>query len=293
MIIRPRLGFWHMLIARHGTVLEKIWQPLLVLGLWSAAVGILHRDHPHLVSGHAPGPYTLIGVALSIFFSFRNNACYERWWEGRRQWGALVAATRHFARQTLILEHGSPGERQALIALAIAFCHALVAHLRPGYGLGEAQQWLLPAESELVQTARNRPDAILRLIARRLATLQAKSAISDISFQMLDRTVQDFASVQGACERIRATPVPFSYNQLLQRTTFLFLLVLPLGFVDILGATAIIIAELLIAYVFLGLDVLGDELEQPFGEEPNNLPIAALGETDLPPAPQPSGYVLL
>lgn len=304
MIVRPRLHFWHMLVVRHGAVLQKIWQPLLVLVLWSAVLVVLHHKLPKLVPGHAPGPYTLLGVALSIFFSFRNNACYERWWEGRCQWGHLVASARNFARQTLILEPVAPGERQRLVTLVIAFCYMLATHLRPSFSAAAAEQWLEPAERELVRRAVNRPEAIIQLIGQRLADLKGKAQISDIGFQLLDHSVQQFAAVQGGCERIRSSPVPFSYNQLLQRTTFVFLLALPLGFLDILGA-ADVLTELVIGYVFLGLDVLGDELESPFGDEPNNLPIAALskrieielraamGETDLPAMPVPVDFVLM
>jgi putative membrane protein len=301
MIIRPRLHFWQMLFVRHGAVLRKIWQPMLVLLLWSVAIVAVHRLYPRILPGHAPGPYTLLGIALSIFYSFRNNACYERWWEGRCQWGHLVATARNFARQTLIL---APDERKRLITLAIAFCYALARHLRPGYREQAAEDWLAPAEQAAFAQAVNRPDAIVQLIGQRIAVLRGQGQMSDITYQLLDHTVQQFAAVQGACERIRSSPVPFSYNQLLQRTTFAFLLALPFGFLDILGG-ADIVAVMLIAYVFLGLDVLGDELEEPFGEQPNNLPVAALsrlieielrgamGETGLPALPAPVNFVLM
>ncbi len=291
-----------MLVVQHGTVLGKIWQPLVFLGCWSVAVVVLHHQFPRRVTGHAP-PYTLLGIALSIFFSFRNNACYERWWEGRHQWGALVNAARDFARQTLVLENAAFGARQYLLSLVSAFCFALVTHLRPGVPF-HADQFLSPADDARVQHAPNRPDAIIQIMGQRLAALRDQGAIGDIMFQVLDHGVQRFTAVQGACERIRSTPVPFSYNQLLRRTTFVFLLVLPLGMITNLGWTEVL-AELILGYVFLGLDALGEELEEPFGEQPNSLPIAALaktidielraalGRTDLPALPEPVDFLLL
>jgi putative membrane protein len=304
MIVRPRNHFWEQLTTRPGGVLRKIWQPLLVLVLWSGVIVVLHHRFSRLVPGHLPGPYTLLGVALSIFLSFRNNACYERWWEGRCQWGHLMSSVRNFERQLLILEPIAAGERQHLLALVTGFCYALVARLRPGFGFEAAAQWLSPAEQNSVRNAANRPNAIIRIIGQLLADLKSSGRISDISFQLLDHSVQQFVMVQGSCDRIRSTPVPFSYNQLLQQTTFILLLGLPLGFVDELGPV-VIVAELLLGYVFLGLDVLGDELEEPFGNQPNKLPIAALariieiemreavGETDLPPMPVPVDFIIM
>jgi putative membrane protein len=277
---------------------------LLFFAALSAAVVFAHNSWPALVRGHPPGPYALMGVALSIFFSFRNNACYQRWWEGRRQWGHLVLKARDFSRQTLVLEDSAPAERRRLLMLTIAFCHALVPHLRPGATHSKRDQALTAADLASVQGTHNPPDAIARLIGRELAQLRARGVVSDIAFQILDRTVSEFAEVQGACERIRNTPLPYSYHLLLQRTAYLFCFALPFSFVETLGWVTVPVT-VVIAYTFFGLDVLADDLEQPFGDRPNNLPIAALaevieidlraalGETELPPLPKPVDYILL
>ena len=235
MIIRPRLSFWQMLLSRPGDVLHRIREPLVFFGLWSAVVVLLHDELPGILRGHAPGPYALIGIALSIFFSFRNNACYDRWWEGRCQWGHLVLSVRNFARQSKILDAPAPGERARLLTLVIGFSYALVTHLRPGFPVANAQRWLSQAGQDAFMAAPNRPDALLQIIGSRLSTLREEGRLSDISFQILDHTVQQFALVQGACERIRSSPVPFSYNHLLQMTAAIFLFALPFGFVDTLG----------------------------------------------------------
>ncbi len=121
---------------------------------------------------------------------------------------------------------------------------------------------------------------------------------------MLDRTLADMSMVQTTCERIRTTPVPFGYTLLLHRTAYLFCFLLPFGFAEILG-WATLLASVLVAYTFFGLDALGDELEEPFGLSANNLPLSALaetielnmrealGETGLPPLPQPVNHVLI
>jgi putative membrane protein len=144
----------------------------------------------------------------------------------------------------------------------------------------------------------------LREMGRDLAGLRASDAISDFQWAQLDGTVGRMSATLAACERIRNTPVPFGYTLLLHRTAYLFCFLLPFGFADALGwATPFVTA--LVAYTFFGLDALGDELEEPFGVLPNDLPIMALaetieinlrealGETDLPPLPQPKDYILM
>jgi putative membrane protein len=304
VILRPRPGLRQLLYVPHGSIMRLILPQIIFFVSLSAAVVFAHKTWPELVRGHQPGPYALMGVALSIFFSFRNNACYQRWWEGRRQWGHLVLTARDFARQTLVLEDNATAERRRLLMLTIAFCHALVPHLRPGAGHGKRDQALTEADLASIRDSHNPPDAIAQLIGRELARLRSSGLITDIVFQLLDRTASEFAAVQGACERIHNTPLPYSYHLLLQRTAYLFCLALPFGFVDTLGWVTIPVT-IVIAYTFFGLDVLADDLEQPFGDRPNNLPIAALadvieidlraalGETDLPPLPQPVDSILL
>jgi putative membrane protein len=121
---------------------------------------------------------------------------------------------------------------------------------------------------------------------------------------MIDGTVDQMEAALAGCERIRNTPLPFAYTLLLHRTAYLFCFLLPFGYADVLGWTTPFVVGL-IAYTFFGLDALGEELEDPFGMEPNDLPIAALattielnlraalGETDLPAAPLPKDYLLL
>jgi putative membrane protein len=304
LFVSPRPTWRQLFLVRQGEILSQILPQILIFGGWSAAIVFGHKIRPDLLRGHPPGPYALIGIALSIFYSFRNNACYERWWEARCQWGRLVLTARSFARQTLVLQRPAPAARRRLLRLTIAFCQALVPHLRPGASDAATNAYLTEGDRAMVGASHNRPDRLARLIGGELAELRSAGLISDILYQLLDRSVGDLAEVQGACERIRNTPVPFSYNLLLQRTTYLFCFFLPFGFVDTLG-WGTVIATVLLAYTFFGLDVLGDELEQPFASRPNNVPIRALADTiavdllaaleepDLPPLPQPVDGILM
>lgn len=305
MIVRPRPTTFQLLYAVRGSVLPSILRDVVLVTSLSALVVLAHKMMPDRVPVFSSAPLTFIGIALSIFLAFRNSSCYDRWWEGRKLWGVFTAAMRQFARQTLVLEVDEEGRalRIRLIHLAIAFIHTVVPHLRPRAGQ-EASAMLSEQERAWVVQGQNPPKRVLLLLSQELAKAHRRGRISDIQFTMLDGTVDRFGLALSGCEQLGNTPVPFGYSLLLQRTAWLFCLFIPFGFADTLGwLTPVAVA--IIAYCFFGLDAMGDQLERPFGTQPNALPIEALariieinmrealGETDLPPLPQPVDHVLM
>ncbi|MBB4566693.1 bestrophin family protein [Rhizobium leucaenae] len=307
MIVRDRPNLFQLFFIVRGSVIRRILPQIVVIFLLSALIVWGHEERPNVFLSFNGSPFALLGIALSIFLGFRNNACYDRWWEGRRVWGQLVYVGRSLARQTLILESAGENNRQVrgnLLRLTMAFTQALVCHLRPGGNENKVLSHLSPSEADFYHIAQNRPDLLLRLMSADLARLKAAGDISDIEYQMLDASIGQMGAVQAACERIRNTPLPFGYTLLLHRTAYLFCFLLPFGFVDTLGWGSPFVAAL-VAYTFFGLDALGDELEDPFSNRPNALAIGALadtieinlrealGEADLPPMPQPKDFVLM
>lgn len=303
MIVRPRPGVLELFFILRGSIIQRVFPQIIAIALLSALVVLVHEWRPGLLPDVSGAPFALVGIALSIFLGFRNNACYDRWWEARRQWGQIIFTARQFARQMLVIE-GEGDARERLVRLVIAFTQALVPHLRPGEPRGAAEA-LLPTDlGAAYRDSRNGPDLILTAIERELVTLRAKGALADIPFGLLDRSVSDLAAAQAACERIRSTPVPFGYTLLLHRTAYLFCLLLPFGFANVMGWFTPF-ASALVAYAFFGLDALGDELEEPFGRQSNAVPIKALadtveinlrealGEKGLPELPLPSDYLLM
>ena len=235
---------------------------------------------------------------------FRNSICYERWWEGRRQFGALLGHARQFAREVCLVDDADGSARKRLVDLAISYTQALIPHLRSGISTDKALARLSPADREVYAASRNPPDALLRLINQDLAALRRAGRLGEISFQTLDRTISDIGLTQVACERLRSTPVPLVYRLLLYRTSYLFLMLLPFGYVESHAWAAPVVAGL-IAYAFFGLAALAAQLERPFDAHPNGLPIEALadtieinlceslGETNLPPLPEPKNQLLM
>lgn len=308
MIVRPRPSLLQLFFIARGSIIGQILPQLVTVFAVSACVAWVHDTHPGWLPRFTSAPFTLLGIALSIFLGFRNNAGYERWWEARKQWGHLIAIARRFARQGQLLANAPPGGdpalRECLHKLTIAFAHALVLHLRPGQDDARVRPWLDPETLASCDAGRNRPEIILRMLSSKLAQARRNGVLSDIQYQLLEQSVGEMGAVQAACERIATTPVPFAYTLLLHRTAYLFCFLLPFGLIDALGS-GMPVMTVLVAYTFFGLDALAGELEQPFGERPNHLPIGALattieinlrealGEVDLPPMPEPAQYVLM
>lgn len=300
MIVRERPNSLRLLLAMQGSILPQIMPQLLtVIGLSALLLGLNHwAIHP--LADVPIAAFSLIGLTLSIFLVFRNNACYERWWEARKLWGHLIAQVRHLDRNSQLLP-AIP--RQQLMQYVLVFNYALLARLRNIPLSSRTQQWLSPAQYQLIQQHNNAPQYALVLAHDVLMQSLHQGKLSDICYVQLNNHISECASVQAACDRIVPTPLPFAYSLLLHRTAYLFCLLLPFGLAHSLGFFTPLVVGLL-AYTFFGLDALGSELEEPFGLEKNDLPLDALLRTmeidiltglnaiDIPAPLQPVDHVL-
>jgi putative membrane protein len=297
MIVRPKPGLKELLFALHGTILVHIIGRIALIALVSIGAILAARAWPGMFAQISAIPFALIGISLSIFMSFRNSACHERWWEGRKLWGALIIACRSLARLTSTLD---TADRALLLRGLCGFTLGLAARLRGTDEVGAITRWC--GDGPWTQ-APNPTDTVLRQIGAHGLQLMHAGRIDPIHHSLIDGQLSALAQVQAGCERIANTPVPFTYSLILHRTTYVFCLVLPFALAGALGWWTLL-PVLLASYTFFGLDALGDQLEDPFGYEPNDLPLdamsrtveremlAALGVTELPPALEPQRYML-
>ncbi len=273
MIVRARPRVWELVTFWRLSVLPQIaWQVVSVAG-FSAGVVMAAGRWPGMFRGLSAAPFTLLGIALSIFLGFRNSACYERWWEARRQLGALIGELRSLARVVLMTAGGDRGRRERVVRGLVGYGYALMAHLR-----GEAMPAEVARYAGAVPVARNVPDALLRGLAGEVGAMLRDGEFGEVVYARMDERLSMLAAYQVACERIKGTPVPFTYTLLLHRTAYAFCFLLPFGVVGTLGwGTPVLCA--LVAYAFFGLDALGDELQEPFGAGVNALPLGAMART--------------
>lgn len=312
MIVRERPSGWRLFFILRGSIVPKVAPQILAVMLLAAVVAWFHGTLFDRDLTFTAAPFTIIGLALSIFLGFRNSAAYDRYWEGRKLWGELLITSRILSRQVFSIVGPDPagaGEdlfplRRRMIYKTIAFAHALRHHLRETDGREELAPFLEEGELRRVLASVAPPEAILRSLGDDLRHCLKRRLVGDPLAAKLDESLNILDRILGGCERIRSTPIPFSYSLLLHRTAYLYCFLLPFGIVDTVGMATPIVAGL-VSYTFFGLDTLGDEIEEPFGTQPNDLPLAALsrtieinlrealGETDLPEPIAPTGYRLL
>lgn len=300
MIVRPKTGWFRMLFAWEHSVRNTILAPLGIIFLLSLAALWGYRRSDAFFLCLSPVPFSLIGVALAIFASFRNNACYERYWEGRKQWGVLSCATRDLARYAVTVPRPAAARSDVrhLVNTLAAFVHVLKHQLRGTDPSRALNEFLGDAHARDVLRRAHRPQYLLTCVQRQLASWRRDARIDDILLAAALAHLDRLSQAAGACERIRTTPVPYPYEVLLHRTTYFYCVLLPFGLVESIGwATPIV--TVFIAYAFLALHTIAGELEDPFGQDANDLPLDALsiqieramrdtlGDRDLPLAAVP------
>lgn len=315
MIVGVPKTWWRMLLTLRGTSIRYTWQRLLITTLLAVAVTALWETHDLHRYSLSTTPFSLISVALGIFLGFKNNASYDRFWEARKLWGRMVNTSRTWARQveTLINAPASAdaAERAELEALKktlvyrqMGYVHAFRMHLRDGGDGAELDAFIGREERESLRAESNRPNAIVHRTGQLVRDAWRRGWIHDMHLPVLEASMTEILNVQGGCERIKATPVPWVYNVLTHRIVFVYCFALPFGVHDTAGLlTPVVVA--MIAFAFYGLDAIGDEIEEPFGEDANDLPLLALSrmievnlrqrlaETDLPPQIKPHKGLLI
>jgi len=319
-VLDEKKNVWlHLIFKIRGTVLPRIWPRVVTVTVVAVVLTVLHEWKIKGLVTLTPTPFTLIGLPLGIFLGFRNSASYDRFWEGRKLWGALVNTSRTAARQYLLyigpqrdgvpVQPQNPQElaeletlRKTLVMRTIAFVHALRIALR-GEDVEQLEPFLEAAEVKQLRQEKNITTAITFRTGQMLHGAWKRGWIHPWHLPIFEGTLATLTDIHGACERIRATPVPFSYIALIHRLVAVYCFVLPLGLIDTLHQyTPLAVA--MVSYALFGLDAIGDEIEDPFGMDTNDLPLLQmstaieinlrqrLGETDLPAGVQPVRGIL-
>jgi putative membrane protein len=284
VIVRDRPSGLRLFLTMRGSILSRIWKSLLVTTVLAIIVTFTHGALLHHKITLTTIPFTLIGLPLAIFLGFRNNSAYDRYWEGRKLWGELALRSRNFARQCLSLigpaqseqtGHGLADIQTRMIHRAIAFAHALRHYLRDSDCTVELKVLLTEDEWRQIGNASHKPHFLMLRMGQDLRQCINEGRIDSCLVPSIDSTLSAMVAAGAACERIRNTPIPFSYTLLLHRTAYLYCFLLPFGLVDSIGfMTPFVVA--IVAYTFFGLDALGDEIEEPFGISANDLPLEAI-----------------
>lgn len=302
MIIRPRPHWLAILFARRGSVLPSILPQLGLVTALAVAITASHGVVFGWKTPLTPMPFTLVGIALAIFLGFRNSASYDRYWEARKFWGQGLNECRTLTRQALSLLDGQVDIRPFVYG-QIAFIHALRGYLRR-VSVERELAALLPAELlARLRDAHYPPTLILVWLGQWLHEQRRAGHLQAVLAAKMEDALSGLNQVQGGCERIVSSPIPFAYTVILYRTVGVYCLLLPFGLVDTLGWMTPLVTAF-VSYTFFAQETLLSEIEEPFGNAENDLPLDALsitiertlremlGEATLPDMPAAKDFVL-
>ncbi|WP_416462274.1 bestrophin family protein [Sphingomonas sp. VDB2] len=256
---------------------EKAWSALIALFFWDLAVTIFYYISPF----RAPAlPLTIFGTALALVLGFRVNSAYQRWWEGRILWGAMVNVSRSFARAILAyLPDTAEGRAMAtmLVKRHVAYVHALRRQLRREDPASDMRRVL--GDDPVPELDRRNPaNGMLDGSDRQVMDAVRRGWIDTIQQSRIEALLVDMSNAQGGMERIKNTPLPAQYRAFPKYFTRLFCILLPVGLVETLGM-ATPIGSAAAGFMFLAVLQIGDDLVDPFGNDVHDLPLTSITTT--------------
>lgn len=277
MIIRKKEHWFRMLFVWHGSVLPALLPRLGLLLILSLLVTYFHGIILSFKVPLNPAPLTLFGFVLALFLGFRNNASYDRFWEGRKLWGALLNTSRALTRQAMTLSNikNDTISVHNFVNLLSAFVFALKHQLRGTDAYEDLKSRLNEDHLKIVAESKYKPAVIMRLLAEWTQKAKDEGFLDSIQQARFDENFDKLSDILGGCERLVSTPIPYSYRVLLHRTVYIYCFLLPFGLVDSLGwFTPLIVV--FVAYTFVAFEAIADEIEEPFGTDANDLALNSM-----------------
>lgn len=255
-----------------GSLVKDIIGRVLLCTVWSAAVVYFHT---HVLNIGIPATvHTLVGLALGLLLVFRTNASYDRFWEGRKLWGGIVNETRNLIRSSEAFLINLPEVRKEIALWMLAFTYGSMHILRGQKDLGPVVKQLDPLK---VEEALKTPHPALyaaKQVSLLLQKAKMEGHISDFAQLNVDQNIQLLIDYLGGCERIHKTPLPFAYVVHLRRALFFYCFSLPFALLETFNwMVGAVVGTFFLSYVFFGIEEIGVEIEDPFGEDENDLPL--------------------
>ena len=274
----PKEWFSIIFLIRKSDTARTLMPVMLVLGVLVAAFCYVELELVNLAFTSTVTMHSLLGFVISMLLVFRTNTAYERWWEGRKQWGALVNVSRNLAiRIAQIVPQSEPVLRQYFRVLITNYALSLKEHLRSRSDRSELEvhQQL---DLDAVMGKAHIPNALAQKLYAAILQLRTDGRISEEQLLALDGMVNQFTDITGACERIRKTPIPYSYSAFIKKFIFIYVISLPFGIITDFGYATILVT-VTVFYVLASLELIAEEIEDPFGTDTNDLPTDDIART--------------
>ena len=263
---------WFTLIIQFhkSDTFRRLFWSLVSIGIYAAAIVYAEAHFIHLSTKNPTVMHSILGFVLSMLLVFRTNSAYDRWWEGRKVWGSVVNNSRNLALKLSVMIDNEK-EKQDLKHLITNYVFSFKNHLRSKY----IQEEFTPTEHLSLSQfadANHKPNFIAQALYKKTNNLYKQNTLSGEQLIILNEELKSFTDSCGACERIKNTPIPYSYNIFLKKMIFLYCISLPIFFGGEFGYTTVAIT-IIVLYVFASIELIAEEIEDPFGEDDNDLPL--------------------
>ena len=255
---------------------QKLIPMMLIIGIYSGMIGYLEMEYWDLPQDsyvkNISVMHSMLGFVISLLLAYRTNTAYDRWWEGRRLWGGLVNSSRNFAiKLSVILKEEN--DRAYFRKMIPSYASILQKHLNDN---DTAKQLFDDVDLE-IDHHKHRPNQVAKILFQKVNDLYVLQKITGDQLIILNNELQSFTDICGACERIKNTPIPYSYSAFIKKFIFIYVLTLPFAYVFILGYYVIPVV-VFIFYVLASLELIAEEIEDPFGMDDNDLPTKKIAE---------------
>jgi ion channel-forming bestrophin family protein len=274
---------WFTFIFRlpKADTVRKLFPMIIAMCLYSGLIAFLELEYWKLSKEsyvrNLSLLHNLLGFVLSLLLVFRTNTAYDRWWEGRKLWGSLVNNSRNLAiKLSAMLDKKDEASRSFFRRAIPLYASVLKKHLRSESTRLELDEKEHP-ELKIPDDDKHAPNHVASLIIQKVNRLYEEGKIKGDQFIILNPELLSFTDICGACERIKNTPIPYSYSLFIKKFIFFYVMTLPFGFVFNLGYYVIPVVAF-IFYVLASLELIGEEVEDPFGGDANDLPTEKIAE---------------
>jgi len=279
----PKDWFTYIFRFHKADTVSKLAPLILGICVYSALITFFELEFWKLSDKNyirnVPVMHTLLGFAISMLLVFRTNTAYDRWWEGRKLWGSLVNSSRNLAMKlSSFLPAEETGYRSFFRKIIPAYAYSLHNHLHK-----ENIRLELFEEEEhrhvfnQLDHSKHVPNQVALLMYQHIQQLYRDQKISGDQLIVLNNELQSFTDICGACERIKNTPIPYSYSVFIKKFIFIYVMTLPFGYVFTLNYYVVPVVAI-VFYVLASLELIAEEIEDPFSGDANDVPTEKLSE---------------
>lgn len=275
----PKDWFTFIFRFHKSDTVRQLFPMIIAIGIYAALISYLEISIVKISKDsqlkNLSLIYSMLGFVISLLLVFRTNTAYERWWEGRKLWGQLINSSRNLSIKLNQIVRDNTVHKEALKTLIPYFAVALKSHLRNEHTPPELDENALTKDRFDFAGKKHLPNQVAREIFEEIDLLYQEKRLTDAQLLIINNDFQQFTEICGACERIKNSPIPYSYSAFLKKFIFFYIMLMPFAYIASLGFT-IVPVTVFTFYVLTSIELIAEEIENPFGTDANDLPLDEL-----------------